>query len=251
MEIAHILEDLAYDMGTLPRDAIESAVIKREQITPYLLEILKDATHRIDEVIEDDNYQGHVYALYLLAQFREQAAFPLILELFSYPGEIPNLAVGDVVTEDLSRILASVCGGDITPLKRFIESPLYSEYVRAACQSALVTLVGCGELSRKDVIEYFRHVFEVLEMRPSFVWDNLISCCCDLYPEELYPQIQQAFQLNLIDPSFISLEEVAQILTQRKQSHLLRLHQAAELIEDTALEIEKWLVTTEYILPSA
>lgn len=242
MEIAHILEELAYDMGQLPREAIEAAVAKKEQMTPYLLDILEDAIERIDEIIEHDNYQGHLYAMYLLAQFRETRAYPLILKLFSFPGEIPTIIAGDVITEDLSRILASVSGGDIEPLKEAIVTPSINEYVRAACESAMVTLVGCGIVPRGEVMHFFQSLFKGrLEHHPSFAWDNLVSSCCDLYPEEVYEDIKKAFDQKLIDSCFISLEDVATILTERKDAHLFRLYSCAELIDDTVSEMEKWL----------
>lgn len=242
MEVAHILEELAYDLGELPREAIEAAIAKRTQIAPYLLEILEDAIERIDEIIEDDNYQGHLYAMYLLAQFRESRAYPLIVELFSFPGEIPHAIAGDVLTEDLSRILASVSGKNIDPLYSLIENPTTNEYVRAACQTSLVTLVGCGMIPRKEIIAYFISLFESkLEHRPSFAWDNLIASCCTLHPEEFYPYIQTAYQENLIDTSFINLQDVATIMAEDKETHLFNLFQNAELIDDTVTEMEKWL----------
>jgi hypothetical protein len=244
MELAHILEELAYDLGELPREAIEAAVAKRTQMTPYLIEILQDAINRIDEIIEDDNYQGHLYALYLLAQFREEKAYPYIIQLFSFPGEIPHAIAGDVLTEDLSRILASVCGKQIEPLLNLIENPTINEYVRAACQTALVTLVGCGILSRTEVVEYFRMLFEAkLEHVPSFAWDNLIACCCALYPEELLIHIKTAFEEELIDQAFISLEDVMTVMTEEKQALLFDLSQKTDLIDDTVSEMEKWLGT--------
>jgi len=242
MEIAHILEELAYDMGELPREAIEAAVIQRQAIIPYLLNILEDAIEKIDDIVQDDCYQGHLYALYLLAQFREKQAFPLILKLFSFPGDTPTLVAGDVLTEDLCRILASVCDSDIAPIQALIEDPTKNEYVRAACISSLVTLVGCGLRTRKEILRYFRSLIEEkLEKKPSFVWDTLISCLCDLYPEEFYELIQSSFAQGLIDPTFISLEDVSTVLTQRKETHLFRLFSRAELIDDTVSEMEKWL----------
>lgn len=244
MELGHILEELAYDPGSLPREAIEAAIAKREQITPYLLAVLEDAVKRIDEVIADDNYQGHLYALYLLAQFREEQAYPLIIQLFSFPGEIPHSIAGDVLTEDLSRILASVCGENIAPLFALIENPAINEYVRAACQSALVILVGCNALSRESIIDYFKSLFEgKLERKRSFAWDNLIVCCCNLHPNELYELIKQAFEENLIDTSFINWTTVSSTLAENEQERLLNLFQSAELIDDTVTEMEKWLGT--------
>lgn len=242
MEMTHILEELAYDLGTLPREAIEAAIAKKSSITPYLFEILDDAINRVDEIIEDDNYQGHLYAMYLLAQFREERALPYILKLFSFPGEIPHAIAGDILTEDLCRILASICGKNIEPLFALIESPAINEYVRAACQTALVILVGCGSLTRGTVIDYFRTLFErKIDRVPSFAWDNLIVSCCTLYPEELYEQISQAFEDELVDLNFISLEDVSAILAEGKQSCLYNLFQNAELIDDTVSEMEKWL----------
>lgn len=243
MNLAHIIEELAYDTGgELPRDAIEAAIAKRKQITPHLLAILEDATFSVDKIIEDDNYQGHLYAMYLLAQFREERAYPFIIQLFSYPGEVPYAIAGDVLTEDLSRILASVCGKKIEPLMELVENPLSNEYVRAACLAALVTLVGCGLIHRKSIIEYFRLLFkEKLEKTPSFVWDHLIVSCCVLYPDELYGEISTAYASNLINCSFISLQDVATILAEEKEHHLYHLFQEAELIDDTVTEMEKWI----------
>lgn len=244
MELAHILEELAYDLGELPREAIEAAIAKRVQITPYLLKILEDAIRRIDEIIDDDNYQGHLYAIYLLAQFREEQAFLLILQLFSFPGEIPHTISGDVLTEDLSRILASVCGKDISPLYALIENSSINEYVRAACLTSLVILVGCGTLPREAIIDYFKSLFAYkLEKKRSFVWDNLIVCCCSIYPDELESQIRTAFEEGLIDLSFINWNDVNSILAEEKESRLFNLFQNAELIDDTVTEMEKWLGT--------
>ena len=109
MEISHILEDLVYDNGVLPIEAIEAAIVKHNQITPYLLKILEEAIDHVSDIVDDDCYQGHLYAMYLLAQFRETRALPLIIKLFSFEQDIPHAIAGDVLTEDLSRILASVC----------------------------------------------------------------------------------------------------------------------------------------------
>jgi hypothetical protein len=43
--------------------------------------------------------------------------------------------IGDIVTEDLNSILASVCHGDLGLIKQLIEDPEANEYVRSAAIS--------------------------------------------------------------------------------------------------------------------
>lgn len=242
MEIAHILEELAFDMGSLPREAIEAAVAKKELLTPHLLQILDSAAENIEEIIEYDNYQGHLFSMYLLAQFREKKAYPLIIKLLSFPGETPHAILGDVLTEDLCRIIASVQDGNLEPIKKLIENPAANIYVRTALLSSLVVLVGYGLKARSEIVHYFQNLMEnLLEKKPSFVWDHLMLCACELYPEELIVSIQKAYQAQLVDPSFLSLEDIGNILTKRKEIHLFQLLKNTELIEDTVIEMEKWL----------
>lgn len=245
MDITHILEELAFDTGELPREAIESAIVKREEITPHLLKILRDASTRIDEIIEHDSYQGHLYAMYLLAQFRETKAYPLIIKLLCYPGELPHAILGDVLTEDLSRILASVSKGETALLKQVVEDRLINEYVRAAAATTLVLQVGAKLTEREEVITYFRSLFrERLEKRASFVWDNLVLCAAEIYPKELYEEIVMAFENELVNEHFINLKHIEMTLQLSKEEHMEDLYQKTELIDDTVAEMEKWCLCT-------
>ena len=57
---------------------------------------------------------AHIYAMYLLARFREPKAYPLIVQFFSHHGDIVLEVAESVATGDLCRILASVSHGDIS-----------------------------------------------------------------------------------------------------------------------------------------
>ena len=122
MDIETIKKELEFNTGKFPREALQAAIEQRDAITPVLLAALQEAA---DDPAEIDrrqtNYILHIYAMYLLAQFREQAAYPLLVKFFSTPGEITLDLTGDVVTEDLCRILASVCHNDLDPIKGMIE----------------------------------------------------------------------------------------------------------------------------------
>ena len=242
MDIQEILQQFATNTGTFPRDAVAQAIAQREAITPELLRVLAEAQHNSEHLIESDS-MAHIYAMYLLAQFREPRAYPLIVEFFSIPGDIALDTTGDVATEDLGRILASVSCGDIRLMTALVENEHANEYVRVAALRGLVTLVACGEQSRDDIIAYFQGLFQGgLAIDVSLVWYGLVSASNDLYPEELYDDIKHAYDEELIETGFIGLDDIDETLQRGKERVLDALHhnQRYSLITDTITEMEWW-----------
>lgn len=242
MDIADIIKKLEWYDGTFPRRAVEEVIARKEQITPYLLSILEEAANDITPLVKRDDYMGHIYAMYLLAQFRERDAYPLIFKFFSIPGEVSLDVTGDVVTEDLKNILASVSCGDVRLIQALAENESANEYVRAAALEALLCLVAAGEIRREEVIEYYKSLFHSsLAREPSLVLDVLISCCAELYPEEVYEEIEEAFAEGLVDETFIDFQLVDESLALGKEKVLAELPKRGyRLIEDTIAEMEWW-----------
>jgi len=180
--------------------------------------------------------------MYLLAQFREQTAYPLLVKFFSTPGDLCLDTTGDVVTEDLGRILASVCHNDLEPIKRIIEDPAVNEYVRSACLRTLTILVAEEQLSREQVVDYFRSLFDgKLECEPDFIWSARVVACCDLYPEELVQDIERAYDDDLVDLFHVRMESVRDILAESQEEAPHRASQRrGGLIEDTVAEMNWW-----------
>jgi len=238
-----ILQSLEYLTIPFPREAVQAAIAQREEITPALLESLTPPNRALRRMWEDGEYMLPQYAMYLLAQFRETRAYPLIVEFFSVPGEISLDATGDFVTEDLGRVLASVCGGDMSLIQQLVENEAANEYVRDAALRALVTLVACGIKPREEVISYFQSLFRGRLKRyfPS-IWHYLVSCSDELYPEELYDDIKQAFEEGLVDEDMTDLGWTDETLARGKEAVLnaTRENGHHRLVEDTVKEMEWW-----------
>ena len=132
MKIQEILKELEFNYGVFPRTAVEEAIANQERIIPELLSIIEEAKLNVQASVYQERYMAHIYAMYLLAQFREERAYPLIADFFSIPGKITLDLTGDVVTEDLSRILASVSHGDTSLMEQLVENEEANEYVRNA-----------------------------------------------------------------------------------------------------------------------
>ncbi len=241
MDIQEILDALERHDEKHPRRALRQAMEQKEAITPHLLEALRYAREQGANLPED--YMLHTWAMYLLAQFRETRACPLIIDLMDLPSDVLEHLHGDFITEDLERILASVCGEDFSLIEQLAERPDADEYVRDAAIGALVILVTTGRRSREETLEYFRHLFHTAQAPPdSFFWSGLLVNAMALYPEGLVEEIQQVFDRGLVDESFISFEEVERTLAQGKDAVLAELaaNSRLRLIEDTIRETEWW-----------
>ena len=114
--IDEILKELEPYTGRFPMTAMRAAIEQREAITPELLQVLDTAAENPLEFARRQDYMLHMFAMYLLAQFRETRAYRPLVRIFSAPGETPFDLAGDTVTEALNRILASVYDGDPIPL---------------------------------------------------------------------------------------------------------------------------------------
>lgn len=226
MEIETILRALERMSDRVPREALEAAVAQQAAITPHLLAALEDPYHVLGRIVADPEYALPYYALYLLAKFRECRAYPLIVALFLTPGEGASELTGDLVTEDLGRILASVSGGELGLMQELVEADDVGEYVPGAAMDGLVTLVNEGAVARDVVIDYFRNLFQGgLRRRYHFTWVALVAACVDLHPGELMGEIRRAFADRLVDETFISYHEVRQAARQDKAVLLARLHE--------------------------
>mgnify|MGYP001816483521 CR=1 FL=1 len=242
MDIETIKSKLALYTGDFPFDAVRAAMEQPHAVTPMLIDALRAAADDPATLEGAPSPMLHMYAMYLLAQFREPAAYPLLVKFFSTPGEITLDLTGDVVTEDLGRILASVCHRELEPMKRMIEDPSVNEYVRSACLRALTVLVVQEEVPRDEVIDYFRSLLtDKLERKPDFIWSALVVACHDLYPEELLPHIERAYNDDLVDLFHIRMDSIRQAIADGKSEVLSRTRvRRGDLINDASAEMSSW-----------
>lgn len=240
MDVEEILAQLERNHSQVPLIALEEAAALREEMIPRLLGVLEELARDPAPFLGDQDRNLHVYAMYLLAQFREPRAYPLLVKIFSAPGEIAFDLAGDVVTQDLPSILASVADGDPSGMIKLIENEEANEYVRSVALDGLVTLMAVGTLSRDDVMKYFRHLFQILERKPSVVWDGLANACADLGAREVVEDLRQAYDEGLVDPGAIGWDEVEEVLEMGPDAAWEEARYCYLLITDTADAIRWW-----------
>jgi len=226
--------------GPFPLEALVESVQNREEVIPELLKVIQKVTENKQQVIDHEDYTMSIYAMYLLAQFREKKAYQVIIDFFYMPDEKALEIVGDMYVEDLGRILASVSGGDISLLQQLIENSEAQELIRASAVESLMVLVHVGEKTRDEIIAYFKSLFSgKLERKNSLVWVSLVSCCVDLYPEEVLEEIEDAFDDGLVEDVLVELNEVYDALLMDKNQALENFFKGSQygLIEDVVQEM--------------
>src|SRR5687767_14441362 len=137
MTTEEILQALSHKDNNFPREALEQAGAGREEITPHLLKILERVADDPSEFLDLEDY-SYYYAIYLLAQFRETRAYPLIVRIVSLPPDTVDELLGDMITEGLPKILASVCGGDASLITLLAEDASADKFVRGAALHAMI-----------------------------------------------------------------------------------------------------------------
>ena len=228
---------------TFPRQELAYLIAHPEESTPVLLQLLEDIIENFDAYYANDDFVGHFYAFYLLAQFRETRACPLITQFFMQYGDRAEAMCGDFVTEDLDRVLASVFDGDLTFIKQLIETTTINIWVRGAAINSLTILAVQGILSDEVVVAYFRELFaDKLERDNVEAWDTLVVEAVRVYPEALQEEVRQAFDNDLVDEFMIELSTLDEELAVPQETRRSRLHQNNRytLITDTIAELEWW-----------
>nr|WP_320010369.1 DUF1186 domain-containing protein [uncultured Desulfobulbus sp.] len=190
------------------REEVEQALQLKEEITPMLLQVLRDvAENPLVYTLEMRN--AHVYAALLLSEFREPAAHELFIRAFLIPEEQLIDIWGDLTTETLPTYLYRTCSDSLEPIKALVVNREADQFVRCAAMEALSYLVAFDPSKREEVINFLQGLFTGDEAaQESYFWGNLTATLCDLHPGESMECIQGAFDKKLVSDVFITMSQV-------------------------------------------
>ncbi len=237
LTIPEILAELETYTGWLPDEALAAAVAQREAITPELLRVVEAVAADPAAFADHEDYWLHIFAIHLLAEFREPRAFAPILRLLSMPGEAGLPPIEKLLFEGPERILASVYDGNPVPLYTLIESPTAKNFARDCAIHTLVALVHNDRLARADVTTYFRSLFrEKLERKPSAVWDSLVTAVGLLPAAELLDEVRAIYAAELADTAYGEFAEVERDILDSEGPPLVKIR----LVDSAAAELARW-----------
>jgi hypothetical protein len=205
---------IEYFSQPFPDAAIAFSDAHREEVTPYLVESIERVANRPEEGSNPD-YVLHLYAMHILAAWRETSAYAPLVRLGHHPEAVVEQLLGDTVTESYGRCLASVCDGNLEPLKALMDDTTAGHWVRHAALDALKVRVLEGDASREELIAYLIRLGEAeaarrrlpeTESQTFELLDSVISVATDIGAVDMLDQIQLWFADELNDPMIADLD---------------------------------------------
>jgi hypothetical protein len=238
-KVKEIIKRIENYLGEFPKADLEYLIENKEEATPFLLDELRDAQKVIQKLRENESYFFPFYAFYLLAQFREKEAYPLIYQILTQKDIGEDDSFGDFVTEDLQRVLASVSNGDTSLINKLIEDDAVYEYVRSAGIDAWVTLYQNGDKSREEIIDYFGYLLRQPTEPQSYIRASMVCGCLDIKAKELLPEIKENFDNDLVDESIIDWKFAEEGILEKNDYVDYNTH---KYITDAIGELGDWLI---------
>jgi hypothetical protein len=203
MTADEIIQALTDYTPRFPGEALSEAPQHREELIPRLLDSLDYVAENLKTLMnKNPDYQLHFFAMFLLARFREQRAFPKLVHFLHKNEDELDFILGDVLTEHYKAILCSTYNGDISLLRNVIENDAYYEFARDAAMHAYVYIVLDGHISREELTDYLRHVIRGLKDDDTVGATLVVDTILDKHIFDLLPEAKSLYDRELVN-SFI------------------------------------------------
>jgi len=216
----------------------------REQSTPKLMQILKEAaTFRDDETDEDWLHSdAHDIAALLLMEFEFTDALPVILEGVCHP----NPDVVSRFTQLIERYLDQIVGrlaDHPDAIRKLAADPNVDDEVRTELIDGIYWMIIEDKLSRESAIEYLRSwMNQAIDDSDEALTTTIVLVLFDLEAKEADDDIRRAFGQDCIDEDRLCEEEVDDWLEEQNVDFREELESRCRLrrIENSVIEVRSW-----------
>ncbi|WP_299734985.1 DUF1186 domain-containing protein [uncultured Endozoicomonas sp.] len=235
----------SFEVGKLPKAALQAAVANQDAVTPILLDHLKETIALGDDLPKHHNTTLLFFSAYLLAQFREPKALPLMVELVSASPKTVSRLLGYVISESLGRMLASIMSNAevdaIETLQPLIENDHTHPQVRNAALGALVTHAAYGQITDVALMDYFESLYQgKLERKQNAVWDGLIFNTMVAGLVELEADVLSVHQEGLMVETMLDEDGIKTMLQAHPGEIKAPSYKNLTYIDDCVSELENW-----------
>lgn len=242
VDLDQIVRDLNVDWyTTFPEAAIRAAQRHREAITPKLIEVLRSAAANA-KAGRVPVGSAPTIALFLLAEFQATEALPAVIEAISLPDEDSYELFGELLTEDISRLLAIFAPHQWDAIDELIRNQQMSEYVRWTIAETYALLFRDDRISRETALDRLTRLLrEAIDAQDYRIGPGLVSALLRFAPKECFDDIKRAYEAGIADDEIISLDSCRKVIDGEEES---KWFDSASLgpsqVTDTVSELASW-----------
>lgn len=242
MEINEIIENIKYYTEELPKETIKQAIKHKEEITPKLIEMLEYTKNNLDAIYnEEDDFFGYIYAIFLLAEFKEPKAFPYLIDLLNNEENIVEYIIGEDYPEYVPRLLASTYNGDDEALFSIIENKKINEFIRSSVLQTFAILYLYGIKNREFIVNYFKKLLDEKEDNDnSYLYEEIFVETEHLRLIELEGIIEKTFEAIGNEEEIQDLKDVFKDENYKINRNVYPFKSLYEYIYDTIGIMEEW-----------
>lgn len=196
-ELQRAIENITYFSKKFPKEELELIGANRDEAIPYLRNAVEKAIREKDDL--DENYNLHLYAIFLLAQFQDRAFFPQLMELAFLPEDTLDFLIGDVLTEDLGSILYNTYNGDISLLRQAIRDKNASDFARSQMLDVMGQLYLDQTLGKQEWKDFLREIATVEDRIGDYIYTAIADMICSCHFTELLPELRHLYWDRQVD----------------------------------------------------
>lgn len=240
---------LEFLSSPLPLAELAGADSHRKELAPFLVAEL-EAVAADPAPAQADGYVLHLYAMLLLARWRDSRAYRPLAELGHLDEATVDTVFGQLVHDSYGRALASTCDGDAGPLIRLADDEDASRWARGAALEGLALAALEGIIPRGPAIDYLadfgsreaRNLLEHPERQEDLpLLDQLATHLADLGAAEQLAEIHEWFAAGLIDDSYLDPQQLDEDIRRGPAAALQALRDSGHgLIDDIPRETAMW-----------
>ena len=138
------------------------------------------------------------YALFILAEFKEKKAFPLILKLLSIANIEGYEVLGEGTMEKLPSIIVSVFDGNFKALNTIIENKNIDYNIRNALLETYIYFYNNKLINKEELIKYLRKIISLYEYNDA-IYDAVLTIVINARLIEMISDVREMFKNNAID----------------------------------------------------
>lgn len=232
------IDIIEWEWQPYPEKALDEILADREKYLPQIRQILQRVVEDPDFYIAEEDNNGHMFAVYLLSQWRDTDSFQLILDAFS--GDNVREIWGDVMHE-LGKFVVSTFSGDTRTVVDFIKNPEFNPYARMNAFAGLVNLYFQERLEREQLIEIAREIFsECSRAEETDLLSGLVCECCRFYSPELEQDIGRLFNERLITEMWVGFESFKRANKNKDRETKEKDGSSCKPVCDIHQELKRW-----------